>query len=290
MEHYREAAACDPDNGEVWLALWAQAIRLGDRELERKALHRMHETGFFSASLMNYARWMLRDLPPNTILFTNGDMDTYAPLVVQEVDRYRMDVIILNLPLLNKAWYAERMSSRHKLSLPVRELTAERDAGGEVLTPSRQRVAYLLERAREGRLNRRVAMAITVSDVESQVGEDWQFVLCGPYLHYRQWAESSIDAEMLARSLTNVSVADFAGDFVTEQDRSPVRMAYSVGLRDNFPALALGLVGVYIENGRWEEADSLLAWAREFHREAPGVMNFTGAFDLADQSLEERRK
>ncbi|MBX3101320.1 MAG: hypothetical protein KF690_02290 [Bacteroidetes bacterium] len=54
---------------------------------------------------LQYARAMLRHLPPSSYLFTNGDFDTYPLLYVQEAEGFRKDVRILNASLLNLDTY-----------------------------------------------------------------------------------------------------------------------------------------------------------------------------------------
>jgi tetratricopeptide (TPR) repeat protein len=268
--HLREAVRYDPSEGGAWSSLWVQAMSRGDREIEKRAAVQMIDSGFLSKPILAYNRWQLEHLPENAILLTNGDMDTYPSIALQEKEGLREDVAVVNLSLLNLPWYARLIRDRSGVALPFDDGELDlkspyKDNDGKVVTVSRQIVAGWMGMLADGSLGRPLCAAVTVDkcNLGEEIGE--HAVLCGPYFEISAGPiEDKSDTSRLAECFENLDFGDFEGSFTSPVDRSPVRRGCTDRVATNVTMAMLRYADSMAGAGRWEEAQTALAKAEEF--------------------------
>ncbi len=76
---------------------------------------------------VDYARSVLNSCPPNSVLFTGGDNDTFPMWYLQDVEGYRTDVRVMVLSYFNTDWYIDQLRRPYYDSPPVRLTLTEDD-------------------------------------------------------------------------------------------------------------------------------------------------------------------
>ena len=67
----------------------------------------------------DYSYSVLKSLPKNDILFVYGDNDTYPVWAIQETERFRDDVKVVNFTLLSTPWNIDQVKRRTYNAMPV---------------------------------------------------------------------------------------------------------------------------------------------------------------------------
>jgi tetratricopeptide (TPR) repeat protein len=280
---YERAVECDPLDGNAWIPLWVMAMKREQVSVVASALTAMHETGFWPPSLMAHDRWMLEDVPENAILLVNGDADTFPTLILQAAQDMRRDVAVINVSLLNLQWYGRLMAQIHRLPFPEDIQEPHMGSDGEPVFVSTQVLRHWLAMADSGELGRPVAIALTVDPERFEELSFENRKLMGGYFLYSNDASGSVDVDSVRRSLERLTVADFAGPYASQWDRSPVRHANSKNLAYNPMAVALRCSHMAMEGGDRGLASEMLTWAEQYHDQ----VDLGGRFDEQLQALQE---
>lgn len=278
-KYLQKAAECDSNDGNAWVGIWCEAIRRGNQSLEKSALQHFISSGFLTPSLLAYTRWVLRDLPRNAILLTNGDMDTYPAVALQEVENLRTDIAIVNLSLLNTPWYVRHIRDRYRIPLPfedheIDKLHPFKNKNNEIITISKLMVKVWMKMQNDKTLYNPIAIAPTVGNQHYPSNTEKHLIFFGPFLLWRSSPMGIVDEEStIQKSLLALNPNDFVGSLTSKQDRSPVRLNYTNLILKNISHAALYYTDLQIKSNNTEEAQKMLNWLEQFEKKT--ILGFT---------------
>jgi hypothetical protein len=116
--HAARAVECDPEDGNAWLVYWDAAALRGDGAAEAAAQRRLGEMAFFSAPVLEFARWTLNAAPRDAVVLTSGDEEYYPLRVAQTAGGIRTDVLIVRTTHLAVPVYVRRIAKAADYPVP----------------------------------------------------------------------------------------------------------------------------------------------------------------------------
>ncbi|MCX6163291.1 MAG: hypothetical protein NTU73_00235, partial [Ignavibacteriae bacterium] len=96
----------------IWSSIALKYALEEKYDSSRWAFKKGKELGGFSNTILDYAKSMMSSSEKNAIIFTSGDMVTFPMWYLQFMDKYRRDITVVDLSLLNASWYRERILSK----------------------------------------------------------------------------------------------------------------------------------------------------------------------------------
>ncbi len=293
--HVTKAIACDSTDPNGWLMMWGEAMRNADPTLRDKCLTKLVETGFFTKAALAYGRAELRHLPKDALLLTNGDMDTYPAQAVQVTERFRTDVAVVEREHLGIAWGCRFMRDYQNvpLSIPDAQLDLMKDSTssqGITITTSDQMFRSLLDRKRNGEMNRPIALAPTVEEGFYSWSKE-HFKYHGMFFLWQpELTNVTADTASIRKCLSGIDPEDFTGPWASMKDRSPVRRYYTKGIVRVLFEMALTYSKELIIAKRDVEAEKTLQWLENFETKTELGQVSTDEIVQLRNSMEKRAK
>ena len=234
-------------------------------------------SGFYIAH--DYAYNMLVPLEKNAIVFTNGDNDTFPLWYIQEVEGVRKDVRVVNLSLLNTAWYIRQLRDQEP-KVPISWNDAELDQVGPYLDEKTQKVVWVKDIAaaniiQTNEWRKPIYLAVTVPE---QLGVERRLSLEG--LVYRvNPQEVGLHVIDTGKTIHNLySVFRYQGllDRNRRYDTSVYKDDNAERLVQNYSAAHVQVAYQLEQEHRVTEALNLMSDAAKMTPDFPGIYEYLG--------------
>jgi tetratricopeptide (TPR) repeat protein len=109
----------------IWGSLALNYLKIGKKDSCVWAFEEGKRRGGFTEQFVEFGKNMLKNCPQNAVLFTWGDGDTYPLWYAQYVEKYRTDVAVVNLSLIQVGWFIKLV--KNEWQVPFGKTDAEID-------------------------------------------------------------------------------------------------------------------------------------------------------------------
>ena len=197
-------------SGQRWAAIATAALLMVQPVLLLANLWSTHDRrGNYVAR--DYAYNMLVPLADSSYVFTNGDNDTFPLWYLQQVEKVRPDVRVVNLSLLNTDWYIRQLRDEEpRVPIALDDETikllgrgAVQDETGQILYTNQFMVKHIVEQSKLGpdRWKKKPYFAVTVP-TDGQMGLAPYFTLEGlVYRVNRDTLQGQVDVPATQKAL-----------------------------------------------------------------------------------------
>lgn len=267
--HLNRAIQCDTTDGSAWMSFWNEAVLRGDIPAMQLSVRRLYETGFLTPAMLAYSRWVLKALPNSAILITNGDMDTYPLLAIQEVEGLRNDVVVAERGLLNTEQFLRYIRDYRHVTVPIptaqlESLFRARATGDKTISVMDTVFRSWLAQRDTDLSAQPITISVTVDSAFYAQATN-RLINAGSFLIWqRESTQQSVDTAALRRAISSIRISDFSGPWVSVLDRSPIRRLYTKYMAEIITEVAVTYAKAMMQAGKPEEAANTLNWADTF--------------------------
>ncbi|HXF59957.1 MAG TPA: tetratricopeptide repeat protein, partial [Candidatus Saccharimonadales bacterium] len=233
-------------------------------------------SGFYIAH--DYAYNMLAPLERNAIVFTNGDNDTFPLWYIQEVERVRKDVRVVNLSLLNTPWYIRQLRDLEP-KVPISMTDQQLDVIGPYQDEKTGKIVWVKDLAVQDIIKTNgwrlpLYLAVTVPD---QMGLDKRFTLEALVFRINpQETGRTVDIERTLHNLYEVFLYKGILDKNRQYDLSVYKDENAYRLVQNYTAAHFQVAYQLQVLGKIPQAIRVLEDAAKISPDFPGLLEYLG--------------